>query len=93
MAETNDAAPELVAERLLEFYEALRTAAAPPRPRPQAPQAQVTGGDIRLRREPAPPTPEKVLATCAGALSGAERTQLVHLIDKLMSVIPRPHSR
>jgi hypothetical protein len=89
----DDAAPELVAERLLEFYEALRTAAAPSRRRPQARQAQVTGEDIRLRREPAPPTREGVLATCAGALSGAERTQLVHLIDKLTSVIPRPHSR
>jgi hypothetical protein len=30
MAETNDAAPELVAERLLEFYDALTGAAASP---------------------------------------------------------------
>jgi hypothetical protein len=81
----DDAAPELVAERLLEFCEVLRRAAAPPRGFPKDRQAQVTSEDIRIRQEPPPSTQEEVLATCAADphLSGAERSQLVHLIDKL----------
>jgi hypothetical protein len=91
----DDAAPELVAERLLGFYEALTRAAAPPPRLPKDRQAQVTGEDIRIPREPPASTAEELLARCAADLdlSPAERTQLVHLIDKLMSVIRRPHSR
>lgn len=86
----DDAAPEFVAERLQEFYEALSGATTPrrqPRPNPR-------GADIRLPKErPPPPTPVEVLRICAVGLSGTERTQLVHLIDRLTGAIPRPRVR
>ncbi len=80
----DDAAPELVAERLLEFYEALTRAAAPPPRLPKDRQAQVTSEDIRIRRKPQPSTPEEVLSTAVTHLSKPERARLVRLIDKLI---------
>ena len=84
-------APEHAAERLLAFYDAVRGAAAPP-PRAGS-QRQVTDLDIRLRREAPPPEPEEVLVACATCLSHAERAELVRLLDKMRSAVPRPHSQ
>jgi hypothetical protein len=67
----DEAAPELVAERLLEFYEALRGATAPPPRCPKAPQSEVKGAGIRIRRKPPPPTPEEVLSSAVAHLDQA----------------------
>lgn len=80
--------PTAITDRLLEFYEALRRATAPPPSQPNE-REMAKGGDIRMRRAPPPSTPEEALAVASANLTDVERVELARLIDKLTEGIPK----